>query len=220
MVALENSVDFERLADVTITKIEAKSKVANVPVDASVYGTVARFGLYKGHNYLIKAFETVKKQIPSAYLILVGDGPLREEIQQQVTNSNLDDSVCFLGRRDDVPKLLRAMDAFVLPSVGSEGMPLVILEAMAAGAPCIASSLSGIPEVINSSDVGFLVPPRDEKALAEAMITIAKMPEQKLKDLAERAKERIRNIFDHKIVRAKLAKLYEDEYAFSKEETK
>ena len=220
VVALENSVDFERLADVTITKIEAKSKVANVPVDAFVYGTVARFGLYKGHNYLIKAFETVKKQIPSAYLILVGDGPLRDEIQQQVKNSNLDDSVCFLGRRDDVPKLLRAMDAFVLPSVGSEGMPLVILEAMAAGAPCIASSLSGIPEVINRSDVGFLVPPRDEKALAEAMITIAKMPEQKLKDLAERAKERIRNIFDHKIVRAKLAKLYEDEYAFSKEETK
>ena len=220
MIALENSVDFERFADVPITKIEAKSKLANVPVEAFVYGTVARFGLYKGHSFLIKAFEKVRKQVPSARLILAGDGPLKEEIQEQAAKAGLDDSVHFLGRRDDIPKLLRAMDTFVLPSIGSEGMPLVILEAMAAGVPCIASSLSGIPEVINSSDVGFLVPPRDENALAEAMVTLANIPEQKLKDLTEKAKERIRKVFNHNITRAKLAKLYENEYALSQEDTK
>jgi glycosyltransferase involved in cell wall biosynthesis len=220
VIALENSVDFERFADVPITKIEAKSKLADVPVDAFVYGTVARFGPYKGHSFLIKAFEKVKKQVPSARLILAGDGPLKEEIQEQAAKAGLDDSVHFLGRRDDIPKLLRAMDTFVLPSIGSEGMPLVILEAMAAGVPCIASSLSGIPEVINSSDVGFLVPPRDENALAEAMITLANMPEEKLKDLTEKAKERIRKVFNHNIIRAKLVKIYENEYAFSQEDTK
>jgi len=220
VIALENSVDFERFADVPITKIEAKSKLADVPVDAFVYGTVARFGPYKGHSFLIKAFEKVRKQVPSARLILAGDGPLKEKIQEQATKAGLDDSVHFLGRRDDIPKLLRAMDTFVLPSIGSEGMPLVILEAMAAGVPCIASSLSGIPEVINSSDVGFLVPPRDENALAEAMVTLANMPEEKLKDLTEKAKERIRKVFNHNIVRAKLSKLYENEYAFSQEDTK
>jgi len=220
VIALENSVDLERFADVPITKIEAKSKLADVPVEAFVYGTVARFGLYKGHSFLIKAFEKVRKQVPSARLILAGDGPLKEEIQEQAAKAGLDDSVHFLGRRDDIPKLLRAMDTFVLPSIGSEGMPLVILEAMAAGVPCIASSLSGIPEVINSSDVGFLVPPRDENALAEAMVTLANMPEEKLKDLTEKAKERIRKVFNHNIIRAKLAKLYENEYALSQEDTK
>jgi len=220
VIALENSVDLERFADVPITKIEAKSKLADVPVEAFVYGTVARFGLYKGHSFLIKAFEKVRKQVPSARLILAGDGPLKEEIQEQAAKAGLDDSVHFLGRRDDIPKLLRAMDTFVLPSIGSEGMPLVILEAMAAGVPCIASSLSGIPEVINSSDVGFLVAPRDENALAEAMVTLANMPEEKLKDLTEKAKERIRKVFNHNIIRAKLAKLYENEYALSQEDTK
>jgi len=211
VIALENSVDFERFADVPITKIEAKSKLTDVPVDAFVYGTVARFGPYKGHSFLIKAFEKVKKQVPSARLILTGDGPLKEEIQEQAAKAGLDDSVHFLGRRDDIPKLLRAMDAFVLPSIGSEGMPLAILEAMATGVPCIASSLSGIPEVINNSDVGLLVPPRDENALAEAMITLANAPKQKRKALIEKAKERIRQFYSHDVVQKKLEKIYDME---------
>ena len=213
VITLINSVDFERLADVTINKSEAKSKLIDVPIGAFVYGTVARFGPNKGHSFLIEAFEKVRRQVPSAQLIFAGDGPLEEEIKKQSSKADLDDSVHFLGRRDDIPKLLRAMDTFVLPSIGSEGMPLVILEAMAAGIPCIASSLSGIPEIINSSEFGFLVPPKDSNALAEAMIKLANTPEQKLKCLIEGAKERIRNVFDHKIVRASLAKLYEDEYA-------
>jgi len=211
VIALENSVDFDFFANVSITKVEAKKKLIGVPTDAFVYGTVARFGLYKGHSFLIKAFERVRKKVPSAHLILAGDGLLKEEIQKQAAKASLDDSVHFLGRRDDIPKLLRAMDAFVLPSIGSEGMPLVILEAMAAGVPCIASSLSGIPEVIDSSDVGFLVPPRDSDALAEAMITLANAPEQKLKGIIERAKERIRTNFNHDVVMKKLGNTYEME---------
>lgn len=220
VIALENSVDFKRFANVSIAKDEAKNNLAGVPADAFVYGTVSRFGQYKGHSFLIKAFERVKKQVPSVHLILAGDGPLKEEIQQQVAKAGIEQLVHFLGQRGDIPELLRAIDVFVLPSIGSEGMPLVILEAMAAGVPCIASSLSGIPEVINNSDVGFLVPPRDENALAEAMITLANAPEQKRKALIKRAKERIRKYFAHNIIRAKLAKLYEDEYAFSQADAK
>jgi glycosyltransferase involved in cell wall biosynthesis len=220
VIALENSIDFERFANASITKTEAKSKLSGVPADAFVYGTVARFGPYKGHRFLIKAFEKVRRQVPSAHLILAGEGPLKAEIQQQAVDASLHDSVHFLGRRDDIPRLLRAMDAFVLPSIGSEGMPLVILEAMAAGVPCIASSLSGIPEVINGSDVGLLVPPKDDNALAEAMITLANAPEHKLKGIIERAKERTRKHFAHDVLGAKLAKLYEDEYAFSQADAK
>jgi glycosyltransferase involved in cell wall biosynthesis len=210
-IALENSIDFERFANASITKAEAKSKLTEVPADAFVYGTVARFGPYKGHSVLVKAFERVKKQMPSAHLIFAGNGPMRQEIHRQAAKASLDDSVHFLGRRDDIPSLLRAMDAFVLPSVGSEGMPLAILEAMAAGVPCIASSLSGIPEVINDDDVGLLVPPGDDSALAEAMTALANAPEQKRKALIEKARERVRTNFNHDVVKEKLANIYEME---------
>lgn len=211
VIALENSIDFGRFADPSITRAQAKSKLSEVPASAFVYGTVARFGPYKGHSFLIKAFERVREQVPSAHLILAGDGPLKEEIQEQAARAGLDDSVHFLGRRNDVPRLLRAMDAFVLPSVGSEGMPLVILEAMAAGVPCIASSLSGIPEIINDDDVGFLVPPGDDNALAEAMTALANSPEQKRNTLIENARERVRTNFSHNVVKEKLANIYEME---------
>lgn len=211
VIALENSIDFERFANAPITKAQAKSKLTEVPAGAFVYGTVARFGPYKGHSFLIEAFERVRRRVPSAHLILAGDGPLKERIQRQAAEAGLGDSVHFLGRRDDIPGLLKAMDAFVLPSIGSEGMPLVILEAMAAGAPCIASSLSGIPEVINDDDVGFLVPPGDDNALAEAMIALANTLEQKRRIIVEKAKERVRTSFNHHVVKEKLANIYEME---------
>ena len=119
----------------------------------------------------------------------------------------------FLGQRDDIPKLLRAIDVFVLPSIGSEGMPLVILEAMAAGVPCIASLLSGIPEVINSGngDVGFLVPPGDSTVLAQAMISAANTPKDKLEELTKKAQNRVRHFYSHDVVVKKLENIYETE---------
>ncbi|MHC4565339.1 MAG: glycosyltransferase [Planctomycetota bacterium] len=211
VIALENSIDFERFANISITRADARDRLTDVPADAFVYGTVARFGPYKGHSFLIEAFERVKEKVGSAHLILVGSGPLKEEIQQQAVEASLDDSVHFLGRRDDVPELLRAMDAFVLPSIGSEGMPLAILEAMSAGVPCIASSLSGIPEVINNRDVGFLVPPGEPNALADAMIAVANTPGKKRRTLIEKAKERVRINFNHDVARIRLANTYEME---------
>jgi len=212
VIALENSVDFERFANVPTSKEDAK-QMLGLPLDALVFGTVARFGLYKGHSFLISAFERVKKQVPLAHLILVGDGPLKEKIQQQVAKAGLDESVHFLGQRDDIPKLLRAIDVFVLPSIGSEGMPLVILEAMAAGVPCIASLLSGIPEVINSGngDVGFLVPPGDSTVLAQAMISAANTPKDKLEELTKKAQNRVRHFYSHDVVVKKLENIYETE---------
>lgn len=210
VIALENSVDFERFANVSTSKEDAK-QMLGLPSDALVFGTVARFGLYKGHSFLISAFERVKKQVPLAHLILVGDGPLKEEIQQQVAEAGLDESVHFLGRRDDIPKLLRAIDVFVLPSIGSEGMPLVILEAMVAGVPCIASLLSGIPEVINNGDVGFLVPPGDSAVLAQVMISAANMPKDKLEELTKKAQNRVRHFYSHDVVVKKLENIYKTE---------
>lgn len=90
-------------------------------------------------------------------------------------------------------------------------MPRVILEAMAAGVPCIGTKVGGTPEVICNKDVGFLVPPRDENALAEAMIKLANTPKQDIKVLIGRVQERIRTNFGHDVVIKKLENIYKTE---------
>ena len=104
------------------------------------------------------------------------------------------------------------MDVFVLASV-AEGMPRVILEAMAAGVPCVATAVGGIPEVLADGRLGFLVPPRDAGTLAEAMVKAATLPEHDRQDLIERARRHVQEHYSHDVVRSKLAKLYEREYA-------
>ncbi len=209
---LENSIDYERFADVSTAKEDAK-QMLGLPSDAFVFGTIARFGPYKGHNFLISAFKKVKNEVPSAHLVLVGEGPLKEDVQQQVAPAGISQSVHFLGQRDHIPELLRAIDAFVLPSIGSEGMPRVLLEAMAAGVPCVATQVGGIPEVINGQAVGFLVPPGDPEALAEMMLRVAKMPGEELAEVIEKARDRVRRTYSHHVVRKKLEDLYEREFA-------
>lgn len=210
VIVLENSVDYERFADVSISKDDAR-RMLGIPTNAFVFGTIARFGPFKGHSFLVSAFRKVKSEIPSAQLILVGEGPFKQDIQQQAASAGMAQSVHFLGQRSDIPELLRATDVFVLPSIGSEGMPRVLLEAMTVGVPCIGTSVGGTPEVLCDGTVGRVVPPRDADALAEAMTDLAKAPDLELKSLTEKARERIRTLFSHNVVAKKLDSTYERE---------
>jgi len=212
VVSIGNSIDYQNYANVSLTKAQAKDALS-LPSDSFVFGTVARFGPYKGHNFLIRAFEKVKKELPSVHLVFAGEGRLRSQLEQQAAQTLYADSIHFLGRRDNVPELLKAMDAYVQPSIGSEGLPRSILEAMAAGVPCIATDVGGNREVIPDSSVGLLVPPRDADALANAMVTLAQIPTEGLKRYAEKARQRVRLQYCHDVVKAKLAGLYEEEYA-------
>jgi glycosyltransferase involved in cell wall biosynthesis len=206
---LENSVDYKRFADVSTSKEVAK-KMLGLPQDVFVFGTAGRLAPTKGLIHLIGAFPKVKELNPSAHLILLGDGPCRAELEQHVSNMSCRDSIHFLGHRDNIEQLLRGMDVFVLSSV-AEGMPRVILEVMAAGVPCIASAVGGIPEIITNNETGFLVPSKDEKTLAKAMIAIAKKSEQKIAEIVNRAKELVRTSYSHDEVSKKLEHLYEAE---------
>jgi glycosyltransferase involved in cell wall biosynthesis len=209
VAVLENSVDYLRFAEASADKAEAK-RMLGISLDAFVFGAVGRLAPTKGLRYLIEAFAKVKETVQWAHLVLLGDGPCRDELKQQASKTSCCDSIHFLGHKDNIEQLYGAMDVFVLSSV-AEGMPRAILEAMAAGVPCIATEVGGIPEIIDGSDVGLLVPPRDEDALAEAMITLASKPEQKRNALVERAKERVRAKFNHDVVKEKLADIYEME---------
>jgi len=134
-------------------------------------GTVANLNWRKGHAFLLWAFAKVVSQQPGARLLLVGEGPLRESLEDLTRELRLTEDVRFLGRRTDVADLLPALDLFVLPSV-TEGLGVALMEAMAVGLPCVATRVGGVPEVVADGETGLLVPPRDPEALAEAMLRL------------------------------------------------
>ena len=210
VAVLENSVDYARFADVSVDKTETR-RMLGISPDAFVFGTVGRLAPTKGLSFLIEAFSRAKEEISSARLVLLGNGPSRAELEQQASRTSCRDSIHFLGHRDNIEQLYRAMDTFVLSSV-AEGMPRAILEAMAAGVPCIATQVGGIPEIINSPDVGLLVPPRDPQALAQAMLKLAHTSDERLEEYARKSTNRIRRFYSHEVVKEKLSNLYEHEF--------
>ena len=133
---------------------------------------VARLTLEKDHATLLQAFKTVSMRIPAARLLIVGDGPARQQLLDQMHALKLKGRVEFLGSRSDIPALLHASNLFVLSSQ-TEGIPLAILEAMAAGVPVLATRVGGIPGVIEDDRTGCLVAPGAPEELASAMLRLA-----------------------------------------------
>jgi glycosyltransferase involved in cell wall biosynthesis len=208
---LEDSVDYDRFAHSTVSGEHARG-LLDVPGDAFVFGTVGRLAPTKGLSFLIEAFCRVREEIPCAHLVLLGDGHARTHLEEQAAATPHVKAIHFLGHREHIEQYLRGMDVFVMSSV-AEGVGRALLEAMAAGVPVVATSVGGLPEVVNSPDVGLLVPPRDPAALSSAMIRVGRMSPSQRAALAARAQERIRRFYSHQVVREKLQRVYEEEYA-------
>ena len=133
--------------------------------------TVARLERQKGLPYLLDAVP----HVPDAIFVIAGDGPDRDALEAQAAANGVLDRVRFVGRRDDVPALLASADLFVLPSL-YEGLPLSIMEAMAAGTPVVATDIGGNNELVTSGKTGLLVPPANPVALAEAVRALLAEP--------------------------------------------
>jgi glycosyltransferase involved in cell wall biosynthesis len=206
---LENSIDFERFAHVSISKYQAK-QMLGLPADAFVFGTAGRLVPTKGLSYLVDAFSKLTQVQPKAHLVLLGTGQCKEELQQQATDLSCGDRIHFPGFKPNIEQLIRGFDVFVLSSI-AEGMPRVILEAMASGVPCIATNVGGNAEIINNQDVGFVVKPKDPEVLYEAMINVIQKPKEKLERIVAKAGERVRSSFSHEVVANKLKDFYEQE---------
>ena len=131
-------------------------------------GTVGRLFNAKGHRYLIQAAAELRQQFADVRFVIVGEGSLRGELEEQARLAGVGDALLFAGFRQDIPRLLAAMDIYVLPSLW-EGLPVSLLEAMAMGRPVIATRVGGIPELVVDGQSGILIPPADLPALVRAL---------------------------------------------------
>ncbi|MBA7696292.1 D-inositol-3-phosphate glycosyltransferase [subsurface metagenome] len=135
---------------------------------------VGRLEKRKGANYLLKAYERVKRHIPNSRLIIVGPGTrLRGKYEKRVKQSGLKD-VVFIGfaSYDELPRYYKTADVFCAPATGWESFGIILLEAMAVGKPVVASNIDGYASILTHGAEGLLVPPKDVERLAQALITL------------------------------------------------
>jgi len=164
--AIHNGIDGSRFAtaDGGVVRREL-----GIDPSAFVVGTAVRLAEQKGLRYLIEAAVTVVKAEPNIQFVVAGDGPLRQELTEQAARTDLGNRFRFLGYRADVPELVASFDVYALPS-NWEGLPLSLLEALAAGKSIVTTTVGGNPEVVEDGVNGFLVPPRDPAALSAAIL--------------------------------------------------
>lgn len=199
-----NGIDTERFARPTDVS-ELRKRLGLTDADV-VIGTVARLSPVKDQKTLIAAFEILHRSSPGARLVLVGEGPSRAELEAAVSTAGLTECVHFAGRQDDVLPYLNLFDVFVLSS-RSEGIPLVILEAMAAGVPVLSTAVGGVPEIITDGETGVLVPPADADSLATALIELVQNRTRRRK-LGRAGQELVRREYSL----SRMAQTYLDEY--------
>lgn len=199
VITINNAIDTDKLLSRIYSQEKARELLA-LNSDTFVFGSTGRMVSVKGYLYLIKAFEKLYQSNNNIKLVLIGEGKLRSELQQYVNQQNLQEVVLFPGEIVDAKLLMPAFDVFVLSSL-SEGLPLVLLEAMAAKVPVIATRVGGVPSVI--SNQGELIEPRSIEQLFQAMEKYYNLSRQQRQLLGEKVFQRLVDAFDIKMYRQK-----------------
>jgi glycosyltransferase involved in cell wall biosynthesis len=166
-------VDYNRFANAYKGNIRREMGIEQSHIVIASIGHSVRV---KGWDVAIKAFVDVYKKLPNVRMLLVGDQTSPEfynQLTELIKQYKMEDNIKFAGKRNDIPEILKSSDIFILPS-RSEGMPGALVEAMAAGLPCIAAEVGGVPEVIKHDDNGLLFKRANSQELAESLIKLIK----------------------------------------------
>jgi glycosyltransferase involved in cell wall biosynthesis len=174
----------------------------------SVVLSVGRFHRQKGYDYLIRAITTVKREVPTVKVLIVGEGEEENDLKNLVKSLDLRKEVIFPGLCRDVGNILNFTELFVLPSLW-EGMPNAVLEAMAAAKPVVATRVGGVAELVVNGETGILVPPEDPDALARAMVDLLQNTE-KANSMGNAGRERVQEHFSLTEMVAKTERLYQE----------
>lgn len=199
-----NGIDIDRFRRCNTMRTEARRELGLSDSDIAIF-QVARINALKDHATAIRTW-THLADLPHAKLILVGDGELRGEVETQIQQSGLQDQVRLLGTRHDVSRIINAADVTLLTSI-SEGIPLMLIEAMANGLPCVASNVGGIPEVIEDRVTGDLVDVSDDQTFAQKIRELALSPQQR-SAYGSKARLRAAEHFSDKAMHSKYHEMY------------
>jgi glycosyltransferase involved in cell wall biosynthesis len=180
----------------------------NLDEGAKLIGLVARLQPVKGHRYFIEAASRIAAVEPKAHFLLVGDGALRREIEEQAARLGAGDRVHLLGDRNDAALVPAGFDVAVLASL-HEGLPNAVMEAMAAGAPVVATAVGGTTELILDGATGFLVPPADADALARRILDALRNPEWSAR-MAAQGRRRVLSQFGMRRMVESVEQLYDE----------
>ena len=186
IVTIHSGVEIDRYMK-TEVNIADKKRSLRLNPKRLVVGTVGWLLPIKGPMHLLRAMSFVWQSHPETDLVYVGKGDLEKELREEAFRMGVSERVSFLGWRDDVPEIMQVLDVFVLPSL-NEGMGRVLVEAMAAGKPIVASNVGGIPDLIIQGENGLLVPAGDAEALAGGIEFFITNPEKR-REMGERGRK-------------------------------
>lgn len=175
--------------------------------DECLIGAVGRLVWQKGFEYFLQSIPKLYQTIPNVRFILVGEGPFRKDLEDQTCSLGITGKIVFTGQRSDIRDMMAAMDVVVIPSL-LEGFPMVTLEAMAMGKAIVATAIDGITEQITDGVEGLLTPPRDSRALTQAITTLATDRERR-RVLGHAARKRVVSDFSVRTMIDKTLKVYE-----------
>ncbi|RKY32893.1 MAG: hypothetical protein DRP68_03325 [Candidatus Omnitrophota bacterium] len=174
----------------------------------TIVSTVARLVPVKGHKYLLEVASKIVKKYPRVKFLIIGEGPLKEELIEMTERLNIENNVIFTGLRKDVARLLGITDILVQPSIEKEGLPLAIIEAQRQFIPIIATDIGGNREAVINKVTGLLVPPKDTTALLDSLIFLLENP-QIARQLGEKGREIYNKRFSSTIMINKIEALYQ-----------
>jgi glycosyltransferase involved in cell wall biosynthesis len=204
LVVIYNGINSATIASDNRDRIRGSLGISSSSI---VLMNVGRLSEQKGHFYLLSAVARLKESYPNLILLLVGDGPLRATVEDQISALGIAPYVKMLGFKDNVAELLKDTDVFILPSL-NEGFPLTILEAMSAAKPVIATDVGGNSEAVIHGETGIIVPPKDVDSLCQAIRTLLDDPVKRT-EMGQKGQQRSIALFSKKKMLKETFALYQ-----------
>lgn len=206
MVVIPNGFDLKRFVSDSCARADVRAELG-LPGEAPLIGMVGRFDPQKNHRGFATAMQHLLKCRPDVHALLAGDGmdPLNQDLMRWLRDAGVVDACHLLGRRDDMPRLMAALDVLVLPSIG-EAFPNVVGEAMACGVPCAVTDVGDAADIVG--EFGRVVASGDMAGLAAAVVELLALSAPARQSLSSQVQQAIRQRFDIAVV----ARRYEDEY--------
>jgi glycosyltransferase involved in cell wall biosynthesis len=209
-------VDVDKFDPIAVSKndIDKLKKEFNINHCEKVVGCIGNINPAKGYEYFIESASLVKNEIDNVKFLIVGDisdlhkNYCYQKLKNLIASLKMEQDVIFTGKRYDIPQLLSIFDVFILPSI-AEGTPLVILEAMAMEKPVVATDVGAVSEQVADGETGIIVPPRNPKAIDEAVIYLLDHPEEKV-EMGRRGRERVKEMFSLERCVKEHRKLYKE----------